>query len=619
MIGNFFRIIKRQLKIGYNSRLLLFIMSSIIIGFFATESSVRAVISAEILKEKEVMLFGLTAQLDNALDGTYDDILREHDALSLPRVDKIAVLHDELKHITDFVASGVAGVGVGYYSKELDAIITYGPESEFSHTIGQPIFEGHLGYQVMAKGERMVQQGELVRGKILNCMHPIIRNAEVIGYIWANETLENVSNRLSTVFSRILIFTVIIFILLSVAVLFSTWYFNRKIDQLLTDIDEVMEYPRMRLSRLSGPLENLVHGFNSLLDKVFYFKSHNEYIFDSVKSGIFAFSMEGEVLLSNPAFRSFLEIKDDDILGRKINEILPEDLYSYIKEKVSKPVPADEEIYVYKGRIYEVFSNDVYNDEREKLGHVFIFRDRTLLRLYEKRLQEQQRLATLGEIGLTIAHEIKNPLTAVKGFTQLIGRRIPADEKTGGYLVLMEEELNRIDKMLNELLVTGRASGFQPEPVDIENMINEFVIIYSNNFPDISFRLDCRIEGAPLANIDKDKFAQLIDNIVKNGVEAIRAKSYCESREISIYLEKTDEKLILKVHDFGIGIAEDDIEKITIPFFTTKDEGTGLGMSTCLGIVGKHHGRMEIRSEKGKFTEVRLEFGLKELEKLNES
>ncbi|MDC7228130.1 MAG: ATP-binding protein [Spirochaetales bacterium] len=619
MIKKFFRIIREQLKIGYTSRLLLFIFTAIIIGFFATESSVRAITSAEILQEKQVMLFGLATQLDNALVGTYDDILMEHNAVNLPRIDKIKILNEELKQVTDFVASGVPGVGVGYYSKNLDAIITYGPEDQFSHTIGQSIFEGHRGYQVMDEGIRLVQQGELVRGRILNCMHPIIRSGEVIGYIWANETLENVSSQLSSVFSRILIFTVIIFLLLSFSVLLPTWYFNRRIDQLINNIDDVMEHPRMRLPKISGPLESVVSGFNNLLDKVFYFKSHNEYIFDSLQSGIFAVSTEREVLLANPAFRAFLEIEEENLLGIKIERLFPEDFCSYITGQISAAEPQVDSNYLYRGRIYEVVVDDVLNDSGKQIGHVFIFRDRTLLRLYERRLQDQQRLAALGEIGITIAHEIKNPLTSVKGFTQLINRRLTEDEKTVKYLKLMEDELNRIDKLLNEMMVTGKASVFHPEPANIEDMLNEVMVIYSSNKPDIDFTLDCRISGASIVNIDKDKISQLIDNIIKNAVEAVQAKHFADKKEISIYVEKNEDELILKIRDTGVGISEENTNRITTPFFTTKDDGTGLGMSTCLGIVDKHRGRMEIFSEEGEFTEVKITFELNKLEMLNEA
>ena len=120
-----------KLMSSYTLRLLIILFTVVVIALFATERSVRSITTKEIVKEKETFLFGLTNQLDNALSGTFEDILISKNATELPCNEQIQILNNELKEITDFVALGVPGVGVGYYSRELDAIITYGPEREF--------------------------------------------------------------------------------------------------------------------------------------------------------------------------------------------------------------------------------------------------------------------------------------------------------------------------------------------------------------------------------------------------------------------------------------------------------------------------------------------------------
>lgn len=619
MEKKFIPLLKRRIRHGYATRLLLIILVSVFVAFFATERSVRTVISMELLKEKEEMLFGLTRQLDRALEGTYDDILQEHGATNLSRKERIEVLHKELKAVTDFVASGIPGVGVGYYSRALDAIITYGPESAFGHTIGKSIFKGHKGYQVMEEGTAMVQQGELVRGRILNCMLPIIRDDRVIGYIWANETLKDVSSRLSAVFERILLFTVIIFILLYIAVLVPTWYFNRRIDQLIFHIKGVMENPRKRLPDMGGPLASVGRGVNTLLDKVFYFKSNNEYIFDSVLSGILAVSMEGEILLANPAFLEMINRKGDKMVGAHFHTVLPEEFGRAVASVVRGNRDRPLQDIVYGGRIIEVFHNDVCNSKGQQIGEVFIFRDRTLLKLYERRLNDQERLAALGEMGLNVAHEIKNPLTAVKGFSQLMRRRSLPQDKVNAYLKLMDEELNRIDKLLNDLLVNGGKSPFLPEPHDFSGIIREFLVIYRNSFPDVHFGIETRINAAPVIKVDRNKIAQLIDNLVKNSVEAMEENGESKEKRIDFLLTVEPEEIYLSIRDSGPGITEANRGRIMTPFFTTKEKGTGLGMGLCLSIVEDHKGRMEIDSEVNRYTEVRLTFNRSELETLDES
>lgn len=142
--------------------------------------------------EKQHKLFGAGRMLDQSLIGTYDDILGKHNALSANKETQIAILNQELRKITDQVAEAYPGIGVGYYNKKLDAIITYGPSSTYDTKVGLPISENHEGRVVMETGIEQVQEGQLVRGIIMNTMIPIIRNGEVIGYIWANELTSDI-------------------------------------------------------------------------------------------------------------------------------------------------------------------------------------------------------------------------------------------------------------------------------------------------------------------------------------------------------------------------------------------------------------------------------------------
>ncbi len=142
--------------------------------------------------EKQQKLFGVTRILDRNLEGTFDGILASAGVKPQSREERIAVLNNALREYTDQIASAYPGIGVGYYSKELDAILTYGPSSLYGNTVGQPINPEHQGRVVMLSGQELVQEGSLVRGKVMNAMHPIVRGGEIIGYIWANEFTEDI-------------------------------------------------------------------------------------------------------------------------------------------------------------------------------------------------------------------------------------------------------------------------------------------------------------------------------------------------------------------------------------------------------------------------------------------
>lgn len=156
-------------------------------SFFITHRTEEALVW-----EKQQKLFGVTRILDRYLEGTYDDILNQKIANPLTREERIGILNRALSEYTDQIASAYPGIGVGYYSKELDAIITYGPSSLYANTVGQTINLEHQGRTVMETGEDLVQEGSLVRGNIMNAMHPILREGRAIGYIWANEFTEDI-------------------------------------------------------------------------------------------------------------------------------------------------------------------------------------------------------------------------------------------------------------------------------------------------------------------------------------------------------------------------------------------------------------------------------------------
>lgn len=145
--------------------------------------------------EKQNKLFGIARTLDKALPGDFDSLLPEN-GKNASREEKVLLLNAKLGGVTDQVAAANPGVGVGYYSRELDSIITYGPSAEYQDKIGQSIGLEHKGREVMAKGISLAVQGPMVRGNILNAMVPIIRNGQVIGYVWANELIESVEKQI---------------------------------------------------------------------------------------------------------------------------------------------------------------------------------------------------------------------------------------------------------------------------------------------------------------------------------------------------------------------------------------------------------------------------------------
>lgn len=604
--------ILKEIRHNFTARLLLIIFLIVTVGFIGIGFSLKSLITNALLKEKEILLFGLTHQLDLALKGTFADILTEAGAENQDHDDQVLLLNHKLKEITDFVASGVEGVGVGFYSRRLDAIITYGPSDDFQHIVGQSIFEGHQGYEVMNTGLPLVQKGNLVRGSILNCMKPIVRGDDIIGYIWANETLEHISIDMVKIMNQMFILILITFTLIYMAVVLITGKFIGQVDTLKDGIQKVIRKPRYRLPTIPGELNIIVDKVNELSESVSYYRSFNKYVLDSVTNGVLALTLQGRVALVNPVFRRQFGLGETDYRGESMDRIFFEPLISLLGEGLGNDDAISSRILVYKDQILEVHSNRIINEDKKILGVAFVFRDVTLVRQYERQLQDRERMVILGEMGLNVAHEIKNPLTAVKGFTQLMQKRQISEEQKGRYLELMNEELERVNGLLNDMLLYGGRFKISPKSVDIIELLRELVIIYRIAYDPVIFVLDLNGQDNMVLNIDKVRITQMLDNLVKNSIDG-------GTSEVSISLFRERDSIRLTITDKGTGIPPDLIEKIFTPFFTTKSEGTGFGLSLCQEIIGKHKGDLSVESQPGEHTIFTIKFNRQLLETLDES
>ena len=188
-------VIEKKLYMPLKFSILLLLTGMIVLSVPGTGYFLMMNAQNAILKEKQNKLFALAKLMDLRLKGSFDEILLSAGSQDAPRSRKIALLNSILRADTDAIADAEPGIGVGYYSRQLDAIITYGPSRELGHKVGQSISQTHQGRRVMETGQKMVQTAVLVRGNIMNCMYPVIRDKETIGYIWANELVEDINHQ----------------------------------------------------------------------------------------------------------------------------------------------------------------------------------------------------------------------------------------------------------------------------------------------------------------------------------------------------------------------------------------------------------------------------------------
>lgn len=585
------------------TRLLLLLFLSVLVPLLGLSFLLREEVTASILKEKEDKLFGLARQLDRHLSGTFEDILREEGALEASRDQKIAVLNERLRGITDFVASGNDGVGVGYYSRALDAILTYGPSGQFQYTVGQAISPSHRGREVMATGKPLVQQGYLVRGNILNCMWPVIREGRTIGYIWSNETVDQISGQLAPILRRIYGIVLLIFLLIYASVTVSTQTLLDKIYRIKKGIEGLFEAPTRHIPPVRGELSVIVQTINELVDNMNLIKCYNRSILEGVSDGVLAVSLDGTVSRANRAFyRLFPEHSYETLLGREVREVFGPGIRDLIEAGMEAPQEGETREISSEDRTLAAYGNRIAGEDGKPLGWVFVFRDVTPARRYEREVQEKERAVALGQMALGVVHEVKNPLTSVKGFAQLIARPGIPEEKRSEYVRLIDSELNRVNRLLNEMLVYGGTSRLELRDCDILSILEDRMD-RCEGCTGTRVEIRARPGDSFAARVDEFKLAQVFDNLLKNSSEAVAAKG---SGRIVANLREEAGRIVLDFVDTGCGIRPEDLDKIGSPLFSTKRDGAGLGLAISRKILEAHGGSLSVRSRHGFYTKVSM-------------
>lgn len=574
---------------------------SVVVPMLVLSWFLKQEISENILKEKKDKLFGLARQLDIAFPGTFDDILEAENALSADRETKIHIINSKLRDISDFVASGNPGVGVGYYCKDLDAVVTYAPSSDFQHNVGQSIFPGHKGYEVMKTGMPMVQTGSLVRGNILNCMWPINRDGTTIGYIWSNETVDMIERQIAPIIKRVFLILAIICGLIYLSLTVSMKGLIDKILAIKKGIEILFYVPNHHIPEVKGELSIIVDTINNLVDNMNLIKCYNNIILESVLNGVLAISSSGTVTRANRAFYELFPRYKGGLLDCEFHSLFNTKITREMSGVLEKGQAIDAYEFEDEGKIFELRANPMFDEKGDRIGAVFVFRDMTTIRQYEKELHQKEREASLGQMALSVVHEIKNPMTSIKGFAQLLKRIGKDTDKQNLYLELIDKELNRVNRLLNEMLAYGAGSRLEKKNENLQKIIEECMRSWQANYNCIESGFIAEPLGVYNVMVDPYKILQVLDNILKNAFEAVKENG--KGRVVVLLKEKLDFIRIIIV-DSGIGIPSKNLMLIGEPLFSTKTGGNGFGLAISKKIIEAHHGILQIESIEKLYTKV---------------
>ncbi|MRX73853.1 two-component sensor histidine kinase [Bacillus lacus] len=215
---------------------------------------------------------------------------------------------------------------------------------------------------------------------------------------------------------------------------------------------------------------------------------------------------------------------------------------------------------------------------------------------------DSQKLELVGTLAASTAHEIRNPLTGINGFIQLLKEKYK-DEEDQFYFSVIDKEIKRINQIVSEFLVLGRPTAHHHKTHQLSEIIKEVLPIIQSeaNYSNMDIQTNLQEDEKLTVHCTKDHIKQVVMNLAKNSLEAMEPD---DTLSISVYRHK--EEAVIEVCDTGKGIPEDILNKIFTPFFTLKDTGTGLGLVVCKRIINMYKGDIDIQSRVNQGTKVRI-------------
>ncbi|MCR1833025.1 ATP-binding protein [Oceanobacillus caeni] len=339
-------------------------------------------------------------------------------------------------------------------------------------------------------------------------------------------------------------------------------------------------------------------------------------IFDWIESNqnqiIVVCDERGKIIFVSSSVEKLLEYNTKDVLGKYWYQFLTREEKCYISANY-EGIENREQAFIIS--LYHENGGKVITEcslckfvEDQKIYYVSLLNDITEQKEAEKLLIRSEKMSIAGQLAAGVAHEIRNPLTSIKGFLQLLQAGINRNEE---YYKIMIEEIEKMEKITSELLFISKPLTDLKRPESLQEMVNDTVNLLQTQAKLKNIQIVVEQPIVESIYCDKSQIKQVFLNIVKNAIEAME-----EPGKITISVQNTNDYVNIHISDEGPGIPEEILHKLGEPFFTTKQNGTGLGIMISKNIMEDHHGSLEIYKNKEKGSTFKLSFP-KELKKIS--
>jgi len=347
----------------------------------------------------------------------------------------------------------------------------------------------------------------------------------------------------------------------------------------------------------------LAQGYLSTRSSYSRVKAFSDSLVENMPIGLVALDGGERVMAFNVWAESILGRAAGEVIGRSAAEVLPDTCHEILGELQRGEGVIEREtecrVSVTKTVPLEVIATTLKEEGGRPQGSVILFRDLTEIRQLKAEIARSQRLASIGSLAAGVAHEIRNPLSSIKGFATYFKAKLRGDPEDSRTADIMIQEVERLNRVIRQLLDLSRPMEIEKKPTRLEPLIEHTVRLADVHArkKGIIVRTEFSPE-APAVFADPDRIKQVLLNLCLNAIEAMQAGG-----NLTLTLGRYNEKMArLDVSDTGAGVPRGDLENIFDPYYTTKSSGTGLGLAIVHRIVEAHGGEIRVRSESGRGT-----------------
>lgn len=546
------------------------------------------------LSERRFEIMSLAVRLDIDLKNLYREDIRQVDLATSPDKEKVLALNAIIQPMFDEVSKQNPNYSIGYYDKRFDSIAAKAPD--FKLSMLQHVTESDPSFIAYDSGKLELVENSTSTGwnrkGIISVTLPFSVDNIMIGHVWANIKTDDVYQSVFEYSIGVLgLLSVLFFIPYTV-----TRLIIRKLRiQLSSFAESILEDDGVQIdTRILPELNPLLTTAKAHSQQLRTYEAMMQNSTDSIST----IDLDLKITSFNLAAQRMYGYTVKEVLGREITLLaVPEGSQGMIEDY--ERIKSGEEVLTRDvqrlkkdGKVIDVSLSlsPIRDDQDQIIGIMGIARDITERKQMEAEMKRLDGLNLIGQMAASLAHEIRNPMTTVRGFLQLLGSK-PNLLDYKNYFELMIEELDRANSIITEFLSLSRNTPIELNMQNLNTIFNKLLPMLQADALKNEHIIIVELEEIPNFELNEHEIRQVILNLARNGFEAMAAGGVIT---IKTYLDNG--QAVIAVSDQGSGIPPQVLENIGKPFLTTKDNGTGLGLAVSYNIVHRHGGTINIET-----------------------